>query len=328
MEILESRKAFALYRYQEGDVFNKKGLERDTQALVVESSGEIHSFFLAVLPDGSVVNPSISKTKDVAGFYAADSPQTRKEKDAGLQIRQSLLDEPENTVVAWISPPEGEFDYKEGRFEIGRVRTLLGIKVLQSYGIPLKDIKPEYCERLFLMLEEFSAKPPHNINSPEDLRDKIISFIPPNNSNWLNFLKEVFPELSEIITKIQTGEVLHIHLKALKDAKAEVSKAFKGEKTPKGNLIYIGAQIERGMERRGWNLSGGTCGYLNSDLLSLQNKGMFGMVKMTSSERRGKYVKKCPFCRAKIEKIIEPGYVCQGNKETGKSCGKTFEGIC
>lgn len=309
MEILESRKAFALHRYKEVDGFNKKGLERDTQALVVESSGEIHSFFLAVLPDGSVINPSISKTKDVANFYAADSPQTRKEKDAGLKIRQSLLDEPENTVVAWISPPEGEFDYKEGRFEIGRVRTLLGIKVLQSYGIPLKNIKPEYCERLFLMLEEFSAKPPHNINSPEDLRDKIISFIPPNNSNWLNFLKGVFPELSEIFTKIQTGEVLHIHLKALKDAKAEVSKAFKGEKIPKGNLIYIGAQIERGMERRGWNLSGGTCGYLNSDMLNLQNRGMFGMIKVVSSEKEIKKCVECPFCHNTVDAEIYDGKI-------------------
>src|SRR5258708_36099780 len=98
MEILESRKAFDLSRYQEANTFNKKALERDTAALVLETSGNIHSFFLAVLSDGTVVNPAISKTKDVENFYANETPQTSLEKTAGLKIRQALLDEEVGTI--------------------------------------------------------------------------------------------------------------------------------------------------------------------------------------------------------------------------------------
>src|SRR4030042_6015421 len=113
------RKAFDLTRYPEG---NLKPIERDAAALVIESSGNIHSFFLALLPDSTVVNPALSKTKDVTNFYSDETLQSTKEKQAGLKIRQALIDEPEGTIFAWVSPPEGEFDYKEARFEIGRVR--------------------------------------------------------------------------------------------------------------------------------------------------------------------------------------------------------------
>jgi hypothetical protein len=321
MEILESRKAFALDRYQDNNVFNKKALERDTAALVLETSGQVHSFFLAILPDGTVVNPVLSKTKDVENFYADETHQTILEKIAGLKMRQALIEEPENTLVAWISPPGGEFKYDGATFEVGRIRKILGIKVLQTYGIPLKNVTGEYCERLFLMLEEFSNKSSQNINSPEELRDKI-SILIPHESRWIDFLGNVFPELSEVFTKIKNGDVHRVQMKAIKDAKVTVNDAFEGWEKPKENLVYIGAKIEKEMEKKGWSLTGGRCGLLNSDLLKIQNKAMFGMVeiKNTFGEKKSKYVKKCPYCDATIEKVIEPGYKC--------SCGQVFEGVC
>ncbi|GEM_PF-3271260 len=335
MEILESRKAFALDRYQEVNTFNKKALERDTAALVLETSGEIHSFFIAILPDGTVVNPALSKIKDVENFYADETPQTILEKTAGLKMKQVLLEEPEDTLVAWVSPPGGEFKYDGATFEIGRIRKILGIKVLQTYGIPLKNVTGEYCEKLFLMLEEFSSKPSQNINSTEDLRDKISVLKIPGH--WIDSLGKVFPELSEVFTKIKSGEVHRVKMKAIKDAKEVVDNAFDGWKMPKENLIYAGARIEMGMQGRGWNLSGGRCGILNSDQLAMQNIAMFGMIgiKGEVGEKKAKYVKECPFCHTQYNCFLEPGFVCTGKikdekDEDGdeKECGQVFEGVC
>ncbi|HEX6977139.1 MAG TPA: hypothetical protein VF185_02140 [Patescibacteria group bacterium] len=295
--ILESRKAFDLSRYQKSEGFNRKALERDTAALVIESSGNIHSFFLAHLSNGLVVNPSLDKTRDVKDFYSDETPQTQKEKIAGLIIRQALVDEEPGTVLAWVSPPGGEFNYQEGRFEIGKVREILGVKVLQSYGIPLKDVTPEYCEKLFLMLEEFSDKPSQQIKAPEDLRDKISIFLPPQNSNWVNFLSSTFPELSVLFEKISHGEAHHLKMKALKDAREESKKVLNDAKVSKEDLLHRGARIENGMEERGWNLSRGGCGVLNRDLLSMQNKSLFGMVKIVRQEDEyGSLNFECPYC--------------------------------
>jgi hypothetical protein len=287
--MLESRKAFDLSRYVSDGDLNQKALERDTAALVIESSGEIHNFFLALLADGRVVNPSVSKTKDVARFYAIDSPQTLKEREAGLKVRQALINKPEGTLLVWISPPGGEFNYEEGRFEIARIRNILGIKVLQSYGIPLQNVSPEYCEKLFLMLEEFSSDPAQNINSPEDLRNKIVTFSSPDGSNWLNFLPTVFPELKPIFTKIKNGETHHLKMKAIKDSKKVVKKSLETKTYQNRDLIELGAGIERQMQSLGWNLKGRGCGVLNSDLLIPQssrvlNRGMFGMTSLVDSE--------------------------------------------
>lgn len=318
--ILESRKAFALNRYKTEKGFNTRGLERDTAALVIETGGFIHSFFLAVLPDGSVINPGINKTKDVESYYSDETLQTRDEKVAGLKIRQAVKDEPADTLVAWISPPGGEFDYKEGRFEIGRVRELLGIKILQCYGIPMKEVTPDYCESLFLMLEEFSDKSSQNINSPDDLRDKISIFNSADNSFWLDFLSHALPEMSEIFAKIKDGEVHHLKMKAIKDAKEEIKKEFEDVEISKKNLISTGARIEWGMQSRGWDLSGGGCGYLNSDLIGMQNVGFFGTTLFFGSEARPMFVKKCPYCDKEYNKILLPGFKC--------NCGQIFKGIC
>ena len=109
--ILDSRKAFKLDRYQQSGFLNQRALERDAAALVIEGSGNIHGFFFAVQGD-LVINPSLSKTKDVSNFYAGDSPQTLKETQVGLKIKKALLEEQVGTIIAWVSPPGGEFNYK------------------------------------------------------------------------------------------------------------------------------------------------------------------------------------------------------------------------
>lgn len=329
IDILDSRKAFVLQRYVSTDGFNHKGLERDTAALVLETSGEIHSFFLAVLPNGSVTNPAISKTQDVSTFYAKDSPQTLKERKAGLKIRQALIDEPAGTLVAWISPPGGEFDYEQGRFEIARVRELLGLKILQSYGISLKNVTPQYCQNLFWFLEEFSNKQSQNIISPEDLRDKISIFNSPDNSSWFTFLQQALPELSPIFEKIINGEVHRIKLKAIKDAKEITSRAISDKIVSKEDLVILGAQIERGMEEKGWNLESGVCGLLNGDLLKLrrqilQNRGMFGTVQLVkkATERNYEYhMDHCVICDPDEKhdmKLCGPCKICE-------DCEKKFD---
>lgn len=327
--ILESRKAYDLNRYKENGCFNIRGLERDTAALVIEASGKIHSFFLALLPDGTVVNPTISKTRDVSSFYADDSPQTKKEKEAGLKIRNALINEQVDTICAWISPPEGEFDYKEGRLEIGRIRKILGIKIIQSYGIPLKKVTPEYCESLFLKLEEFSTKPSQNINSPEDLRNKISIFNTPDGNSWIDFLIIVFPELKDNLNKIKNGKVHRLKMKAIEDARIEVKKEFQSDVIPKGNLTNIGARIERGMIKRGWSLEGRICGFLNMDF-EILNSGFFGMAKIKNerNERKAKFVKNCPFCGKEYNCVLKPGFVCKGKTSEGEDCKKVFEGAC
>lgn len=68
--------------------------------------------------------------------------------------------------------------------------------------------------------------------------------------------------------------------------------------------------------------------YGNNPLSCPVRMGEMSAFKVFSGEKKGKYVKKCPFCDVKVEKFLKPGYVCSGNPETGKKCGKVFEGVC
>lgn len=331
MERLIQRKALNLQSYSTYDGFNERGLISDVGALATEvgkdrpTEERVFKTLEAVV-NGQIVNFPVNKQKDVREMFENDSP----ESTAGMKIAQFLLDEPEGTMFAWLSPKGGIYEYEEARIRVGVVKRKIGFKILESYGIPV-DFDNEKMVNIFYRLQEFSDKEPQSPTSPDDLRDKIVIFSPSENNknrtNWLDFLdlKEVLPELKIVWQAIKRGGVAEFNRRAKREAREEVENVLQKNEVNiylhEQDAVRIGAQIERGMIDRGWGMVSMVCGMLNSDLLNqsslLLSVNVIGG-RISIGIEMGKFVKNCGQCGKSINKVISKGYQCE--------CGGVYKG--
>lgn len=268
------RKALNLQSYSNDSGFNEKGLIADVAALATEVGADrnteerVHMTLEAKIKE-HVVNFTVNKNRDVREMFEYNSP----ESIAGKKIADVLLNDPEGSLFAWLSPKDGMYDYDEARIRVGVVKMKMGFRILESYGIPV-DFESQKMIDIFYRLQEFSDKEAQVPTVPDDLRDKIVVFKPADEKqNWLDFLgkKEVLPELETVWEAVKNGKVAEFNRKARKEARKEVQRVLKENKIDtqlsENRAIKIGAQIERGMIGLGWNMTSKICGMLNSDMM-------------------------------------------------------------
>jgi hypothetical protein len=324
------RKAFDLTRYLHDGTFNQKGFANHLADLSIETADNlpvherITPFTLEVLLGGRVVDRSLDD-RDVSGHYDEETEFQKKEKVAALKIRESLLTEPEGTVSVWISPPEGELNYKEGRITVGVSKTKAGVKQLESYGIPTQ-LTAEQNLLIAWRLAEFSDKDYSHINHPEDLRSEVITFIPPDNSSPWELLRELIP-MDEVWDAIETGGVKEVKEEAVSTALKvyeEVEYMIRAARTEQ-DYTDAGAYAERLMGERGRPIKSGPCGLTNSDLINQTTPFIHTHISIdiqgkptTSISERGNFVKNCGKCGKSINRTISAGYQC--------ACGGVYEG--
>jgi hypothetical protein len=98
--------------------------------------------------------------------------------------------------------------------------------------------------------------------------------------------------------------------RALAAARLAVTQALSA---PSPDLIHLGARMERAMALLGLPMIGGTCGLLNSDLLtynySMYDVDPLGAIHLVHTDQ-AKYVERCGQCHVAIYKVIPKGYIC------------------
>lgn len=327
---MSERKALDLSLYKKSSTFNSEGFVNDLAALSLEADlnkplhERIVPFTLEVLPDGTVVNRAID-LRDVSEHYSEKTKIYKREKEAGLIIRDALLSEPEGTVSVWLNPPGGELQYQEGRLVIGANSMQNGVKILESYGIPT-TFSPEQHLSIALSLARFSERSYSNIHSPEDLRNCAIVFKIPGNSDPWEFLEKYIPT-PKAWKSIRKGEAQKLKARTIKDARNaynEIAPLVK-DAVDDFDYTYAGAKAEKLMAQSGRQITNGSCGFTNSSLLGQYTNylhlhtglNISGQPLSTTVEG-GKYVKRCGNCGKEIKKTIIKGYKC--------ACGGIYEG--
>ncbi len=241
------------------------------------------------------------------------------------------LNAKENDLIFWLSPSDGNSPYTEARINVARVRNLYGLKVLECYGIPSK-LSPEEVLKIanyFLQMSEEKT-----VLKPDDLRKISILWPGLKDEDVWKMFQNTAPLDSnawELIAKGIPRKIKREVYKIALPVAEEMSNALENAKKER-DFVVIGAKGEKYMAKRGWKIDKYQCeGLLNSDLLNNTIKiDAFGNFRKVNSlgEKKAQYVKKCPFCDKKYEKVLEPGHVCDGKNEDGSTCGKIFEGIC
>jgi len=320
---MTERIAFDTTRYS-----HKTGFVNDLASFAIESSVDlplekrVNPFVLEVTKDGRVINSALGP-EDVSKYYSDSSELDRVEKEAGLKIRDCLLSEPDGTLAAWISPPGGPLEHEEGRIVVGLNKESNNTKIAESYGICV-NFSSQECLEISKSLSNYTDSK-KTINNSEDLRGEVFIIMPPEGKPW-EFLREHIPA-DKIWDSIESGQASLIKQQAVWDA-VEVAKTamqFVSTAQSEQDHILAGALAESLMRSKGWNISSGPCGSLNSELLT--NSGAFlhshlqigpeGDVTGVKIEM-GNFVKRCGECRKEINKVIKAGYKC--------SCGGTYEG--
>lgn len=335
--MITERKLLDLSLYNDPQGFNQKGLTADVAAAALEvdttkpPSERTHRVLLAVVNGKNVINWPVNKQRDVKDQYSEKTEFDRREKEAGIAIREFLINGKVGECFAWISPPGGEYNYDEARLEIGVIRQKMGFKILESYGIPL-SLTPKECINIYSYLDEFSAEV-SNVKEVEDLRSNIVRFTPPGVIHWLNFLSEEFPALNEVWISIKNGSVSERNRKAKAEAREKIAKVMPKLLRAKTeyDFVYQGALIEQYMISRGYQVQSSACGRSNMELLR-QMKGFpyslsvgfnpisgFAEVNLvnTAKEKWSYHTGRCRLCE-KDEVEVGPCKIC-------KTCEKQFD---
>ncbi len=249
---------------------------------------------------------------DIAEYFCWETERDRQESEAGVKVRQALIEQPEGTAVVWLSPPaEG---YPEGRISIGKIVWENNVKEMHCYGIAAKFSK----EKFLHLADEFGNDDKVNL---EKLRSQVFLLSSNDYEDPWQVLKIKLP-LGKIWIEIETKRAELRKEKYQRDAEIVVKSI--PDYMWSMSRIRMGAYLERGMERMGHRINTvkSGCGGLNRDLISSSPMRVLnsphGVVSTEKSD--GVYVKECPYCHKKINKLIHPGYQCE--------CGKVFKGIC
>jgi hypothetical protein len=294
-------------------------LTDDIASLGLEASGQVNPYILVVTKEKKVVSPT-RPTKDVCELYSSDTDLERQETKAALKRRDYLLEKDGNFVVIWISPSG---PYPSGRLDVGISREIDGLKALESYGININ-----FTDRQYLTLGNNLSSLGENqivIEQKEDLRENVFLINLNESQDPYDLLEELIP-LPNIWENIRNQKAKELKEKYEKQARKLAKKHIKRiKKASNIELFHIGATIEIEMQKM-WNtdIEKEGCGisnlrYLKEYVFNHQSINSRGNSHFSYSER-GKFVKKCPYCGAVINKTIEPGYIC--------SCGKEYKGVC
>jgi len=315
---MKERLAFDVGRYD-----NIDGLAEDLASLAIEASikplkERVNPVRLELVEDGRVIDRVLGQ-EDVGGYYSTETKLDRKEREAGLKIRDCLINDSVGTLSIWISPPKGPLDYKEGRIVVGVNRVEDGTKYIESYGI-CTEFSSKQCLDISQELSKFS-KVKHRISDTEDLRDQVFIIEPSIGNPW-SFLRKI-ALMDEVWDSIESGAAEKAKNEVLKDAREvglEIESQFQKAITIE-NHIMVGVLAERLMKERGREIVGGACGILNSDLnfafshIELSSNGEVNGVSVEG----GKLVVNCGECGEPINAVISAGYVCP-------SCGRAYKG--
>ncbi len=250
--------------------------------------------------------------QDVSDYFSLETDQDRQETEAALKIRQALVDEKEATAVVWLSPPNE--NYPEGRITIGKIAWENNVKTMECYGLPVN-----FSKEIFIQISQKIS--PGNEYSLKNLRSQVYIFSSEVYLDPWQEIKKKLP-LGQVWSAIEKKQAELRKEEILRDTRlvADSVSAHLWSSHP----IKLGAYLECEMERMGYRINAvkSGCGGLNKDLFSLSPMRVLnsphGMV--STEKNKGVYVKECPYCGRKINKIIHPGYTCQ--------CGHTYKGVC
>ena len=263
----------------------KQVLVEDTAGLVLEAGKlsleeRINPRKLKI-KNGRVFDPV--SDREVTGGLKWDSSLEIVEGMGMTNFYNHLVDNKDSVVIC-VSPPKGISPYLEGRINIGVRKG----EDIEFYGIPTK-LNPEELLDFISRVSEFSdAKIP---NQPDFLRMTPIPVFVPSNENVWKFLKKVAPLDSNAWQTILEGKPWEMKTRSEKDAQLTIESAaylLSEAKTPR-DFVFIGAYIERNMQKLGWGLDRAGCpGVFNSELLASDNSGftkdVFGNTRATTWE--------------------------------------------
>ncbi len=250
--------------------------------------------------------------KDITEYFSWQSERDCQESQAGLKLRQALIDKPEGTVIAWFSPPDGK--YPEGRISIGKIVWKNNLKEMHCYGISTR-----FSKKGFIALVE-GLEDSNDIDLGK-IRSQIFVLSSADHKNPWQALKTKLP-LGKIWTEIETKQADLRKESVRRDAEMVV------ESMPdylwRLNRVRMGAYLETAMVRMGHRINPvkSGCGGLNRDLI-FSNPTRISNTPHSldfKENKKGVHVKECPYCGKKINKVIFPGYTCE--------CGKTYQGVC
>jgi hypothetical protein len=307
-----------------------KVIANDLAGLVLEAGDRpledrINPWYIAITPEGNAIN-LLSRENVTKNFNTKTLLSRSETKGATDFYYNKALNAKPGDFIFWFSPSEGNSPYKEARINVAKVRTLFGLKVLECYGIPSKISPQEILEiaNYFQIMSEDKVS-----SDPEELRELAILWPTIVGENTWEIFEKAVKLDSNAWETIKTGKSRKVKNEAYKAALPAAKRLNEDLKKAQAPFDFIkaGARAEMHMIQNGFNINSEGCpGVFNSELLqkSMAVLGIdaLGNYRKTtfSGEKKSKYVKKCPYCDATIEKIIEPGYKC--------SCGQVFEGVC
>lgn len=298
----------------------------DVSSLVLEASAKqdqrITPYFLRATPQGKVISPAYGDT-DIAESFKLKTAIDYHEREATLKIKEIILTQEKPFVVVWISPPDENNGYKEGRLQVGFGSKQGFFNVVENYGICVKWSADE-CLSLGKRLMSLSKG--GEINSASDLRATPICLPLPGGENPIDFVAQQI-DLPKVWENIKSGEAKKLQEKAIADANRAMEKLFGRiqEASTKEERVAAGAAIMSEMHSSGWDTSSDACpGSFYSDSVSAYTSfgyqvGENGSASLVNSEL-GVFCRECPFCHRTINAKIYPGYRC--------SCGQVFTGAC
>ena len=167
-------------------------------------SSRINPYTLEETLDGKVINPELSKDKDIIEFYSEQTERDKKETAAAKKIRDSLLTKPHNTLAVWLSPKYPEFEEDEGRITVGHtIINKFGMREMKSYGL-ITNLSPESLLTIGWRLSEFTLDD-LELNTSENLRYTSFVFpLPSFEDNPWEFLSQYIP-MPQVWEKIIDG---------------------------------------------------------------------------------------------------------------------------
>jgi len=306
----------------------RRRLASDLSALVLETSPDpdkrVTPYTMMETPNGRVICPEFGDSDICDGLRYETQPDVLEAR-AALKIRDFILSSvKDDFLIVWISPPDEELGYSEGRIEAGFGREENGLKVVQTYGLCTQFSLEEHLILARHFLSFSDDQQGISIETADQLRETPI-FINSTEIDFLDLASEIIP-LPDVWEKIRNGEAEILQKRALEVAH-QVAKEINWKLVERGEFwdrVKVGAFAERRMqELLGWGMrSSSGCGVLNSELSAFAHSHTHinAQGAISVETQKGAFVRKCPYCGTVINRVINAGYTC--------SCGKKYLGVC
>lgn len=289
------------------------------QEMKVGRFAERISFAPLEIIEGRIYDQDLGFVEDC---LSTDRPYDSFENEAFYRLQEWAATH-ESGQAIWISPPYPDED--ECRFCVYELKIKEGKKTLF-----LRGICAGFNERDCLSIgREISRQTPKDQPVPllantDQLRANPLVFEPKPGQSWLDFLAEKI-DLPEVWQAIRECRDIQARQKILKETEV-VARQFESQIAQvetRQQAVWVGALIEQAVQNRMGMVfqAVGSCGFSNQFALSQSRGGIFNVMHgLGRKESGGTFAEKCPYCNAKIGKVIYPGYKC--------SCGKVFQGVC